>query len=77
MVDAFKICDMEQALIVFGATVSTAKEAFFINFPKVSKDHSYGHSEFSQITKKVIMYVLTLLDRKCFLLILCFFCKGL
>lgn len=50
---------MEQALVIFGATISTAKEAFVINLPPKSLYHSVqNHSESLQsVTRQVIMLV--------------------
>lgn len=48
---------MEQAAIVFGATIFTAKEAFVINLPSIAKHHlPENHLDSLQtITRKVIM----------------------
>lgn len=56
---SFKKHEIEQAVVVFGATIFTAKEAFVINLPAISKKHFVeNHPESSQaITRKVIMYV--------------------
>lgn len=61
--NTFTKSEIEQAIIVFGPTTFTAKEAFFINFPSVSTDHyADNHTDSSQITRKVIMYYCRLLS---------------
>lgn len=50
--------EIEQAVIVFGATSFTAKEAFVVNLPEVCANHlPENHTDSPQIiTRKVLMY---------------------
>lgn len=54
---ACKFIEIEQAIICFGATIFTLKEAFVVNLPRVSNRHSIeNHDDSPQtITRKVIM----------------------
>lgn len=53
---SFDRCDFEQAIIMFGATPFTAKEAFFINLPFVTRNHfAANHLDSTEtISRKVI-----------------------
>lgn len=57
LLKSFKSNEIEQAAIIFGATIATAKEAFIINLPPRSLCHSVdNHMESVQtVTRKVIM----------------------
>lgn len=56
LIKSFEKHEMEQAIIMFGATTFTSKEAFIINLPPVSKDHfAANHPNAAEIiTRKVI-----------------------
>lgn len=57
LIKSLKSYEIEQALVIFGATISTAKEAFVINLPPRSLCHSVqNHLDSLQaITRQVIM----------------------
>lgn len=39
LIKSFDKCDIDQAIIMFGATPFTSKEAFFVNLPSVARNH--------------------------------------
>lgn len=58
ILESFEKNEMEQAIIIFGATTFTSKEAFIVNLPTVSRNHYAANHPNSteKITRKVIRY---------------------
>lgn len=61
LLKSFKKHEFSQGIIIFGATIFTAKEAFVITLPDISKNHlPENHLDsVSILTRKVIMSIIT------------------
>lgn len=56
LISSFDKCDIDQAIIMFGATPFTTKEAFFVHLPTVTRNHfAANHPDAAEtICRKVI-----------------------
>lgn len=58
----FENNEIAQAIVMFGATTFTSKEAFIVNLPSISKNHfaaNHPHSS-DVISRKVLRYEILL-----------------
>lgn len=56
LIDSFDKHDIEQAIVMFGATPFTPKEAFFINLPNITRNHFEANhpNSMETISRKVL-----------------------
>lgn len=57
LIKSFKYNEIEECIITFGATPYTAKEAFVVNLPPISKKHLADNhlTSLRQTTQKVLL----------------------